>query len=491
MDKTKKVYDFAFDKVRDQVAAALRRHENRGTVADVVGLSGLPKYQVETVLPAVVADCRGQMAVTESGEVLYRFPQGLSNPEKSLGRKLLKWTSRGLAAFFKGWILVMLVGYFLLFVLILVAAILISIGLSFARRDDDRDNSGGGIFGFFLVSRVIEWFMLFWLYSGDPIERQQKKRKPFHRAIFEFVFGIEDKPEVRGKMERKAFISFVRQNKGTISLEELMGLTGKSRQSADAFVSRLMLEFEGEPRVSDQGTLSFFFPALLLTSGASERPYNLADQELIAFSRNPQKTNNWIIFLNGFNIVFGIYFLAFGLQGVSAVQSAGDNLGLLYLITVALVSSLGQIDPITANGWITGFLGFVPALYSAFFFGIPLVRRWREGIKNLVIKTNNLRRKLVAAVLARPTDIHLEQIQPDSERNSPGKPGAEREALKESLLRDLAGDRSLDVRGEAPFVYSIPDLEREKKDLEEIRRTTDLSKLALGKVVFDTEDPIK
>lgn len=491
METTKKVYDFSPDKVRTQVTAALRRHGNGGTVADIVGLSGLPKYQVETVLPVVAADCRGQMAVTESGEILYRFPQGLSNPQKNWGKKILHGLAKVLKALFKAWIVVMLVGYFALFVLILVVALVVSIALSFARRDDDRDDSGGGIFGFFLVSRVLEWFLILWLYSGDPVERQKKKQKPLYRAVFEFVFGVEEKPEVRAKMERKAFISFLREHQGTISLEELMAITGKSRREADGLISRLMLEFDGEPKVSAEGTLSFFFPSLLLTSGTPERPYVLADRELIPFTKNPSKTNNWIIFLNGFNIVFGGYFLVFGLQGIQAAQAAGDNLSLVYLITVAVVSALGHLDLPNANAWITGILGVVPALYSACFFGIPLVRWWRESVKNLAIKTDNLRRKLIAMVLSKPTQIHLDQILPDSERNAAGTAGPERDVLKESLLRDLAGERNIEVSGEAPFVYAIPDLEREKKDLEQIRKTTDLSKLALGKVVFDTEDKIE
>jgi len=491
METTKKVYDFAFDKVRDQVANALRRHGNRGTVADVVGLSGLPKYQVETVLPVVVSECRGQMAVAESGDILYKFPQGLSNPEKSLGKKLLKWAAVALAALFKVWIMIMLVGYFALFVIILLAALVVSIALSFAKRGDDRDDSGGGILGFYMVTRVFEFFLFLWLYSGDPYQRQRKRSKPLHRAVFEFVFGVEDKPEVRATMERKAFVSLVRQNKGTVSLEQLMLVTGKSRAEADAFISRLMLEFEGEPRVTDAGTLNFFFPGLLKTSGTAERPYVLADRELIPLTRNPPKTNNWIMFLNGFNIVFGVYFLAFGLQGFQAVQAAGDNLGILYLITGAIVSRLAGLDPVATNSWITGVLGVVPVLYSAFFFGIPMVRRWREGQKNLKIKIDNLRRKVVSAVLARPTEIHLDQVQPTDEKNAPGKPGPQREALKEALLQDLAGERSVDVKSMDPPVFAIPDLEREQKDLEEVRRTTDLSKLAIGKIVFDTEDRIE
>lgn len=491
METTKKVYDFPFDHVRDQVAGAFRRQGNRGTVADVVAQSGLPKHQVETVLPAVVSECRGQMAVTESGEILYKFPQGLSNPEKSLGKKLLKWMGKALAALFKVWIMVMLVGYFVLFVLILLAAIAISIALSFAKRGEDRDDSGGGVLGFYLVARVFEMFVLIWLYSGDPYDRQLKKKKPFHKAIFEFVFGVEERPETWAKQERKAVISFVRQNKGSISLEELMAVTGKPRAEADAFVSRLMLEYEGEPRVSEAGTLHFFFPELLKTSLGPGRPYQLPDRELIPFTHNPQKTNNWIIGINAFNLVLSAYFLGFGLQGFEAVQAGGDNLGIVYLITTALVAALGNLDLAAAESWVIGVLGVVPVAYSAFFFGIPLVRRWREGVKNLKIKTDNLRKRIVAAVLAQPREVRLDQVQPTSEADAPGKPGPQREAVKEGILRDLAGDRSIDVVAAAPLTYAVPDIEREKKDLEEIRRTTDLSKLALGKVVFDTEDRVE
>lgn len=491
MDSTKKVYDFPFDQVRDQVAGAFRRTNLQGTVADVVAQSGLPKHQVETVLPALVADCRGHMAVTESGDILYKFPQGLSNPDKSLGKKLLKWTGKALAALFKVWIMVMLVGYFVLFILILLASIAISIAMSAAKRGEDRDDSGGGIMGFYLVTRVIEMFVLIWLYSGDPYDRQLKKRKPFHKAIFEFVFGVEDRPEAWGKQERKAVISFVRQNKGSISLEELMAVTGRPRAEADVLMSRLMLEYEGEPRVSDEGTLHFFFPELLKTSLGPGRPYELPLRETIPFTRNPPKTNHWIIGLNAFNLVFSAYFLGFGLQGFEAIQSGGDTLGLVYIITTALLASVGNLSLAAAEFWVMGILGVVPLVYSAFFFGIPLVRRWREGLKNLKIKTDNLRRKIVRAVLAQPQAVRLDQVQPASEAEAPGKPGPEREAIKEAALRDLAGERSLDVVSTEPLVYAVPELEREKHDMDKVRKATDLSKLALGKVVFDTQDRLE
>lgn len=477
--ETKKVYDFSFGKVRDQVARALRRHGNKGTVADVVGLSGLPRYQVEQVMPAVVSDCRGQLAVTESGEVLYRFPQGLSNPKKSWLNRLASGTAAVLRALFKAWIVVMLVGYFVLFVVLLVAALIVSIGASMTRRNDDRDD-GGGFLAAYSVGRLVEFFVLLWLYSGDPEQRRRKARKPFHKAVFEFVFGVAEKPEVRETDERKAFVGLVRQNQGTVSLEEVIALTGRARGDADGFISRLMLEFEGEPRVSDAGTLNFFFPGLLLTSGQPVRPYLLSDKPLIPFTRNPKKTNGWIAFLNGFNILFGGYFLLFGLQGVDAVRGSGDSLGALYVIVTGLLSAFGSLTMTSAETLVVGVLGVVPTLYSALFFGIPLVRRWREKRKNRRIQIDNLRRRVAAETLAKPTEIRLDQVAP-----------SEPLTVKEGLLRDVAGDRNVDVLNVNPVVYSIPDLQREIEDLSEIRRKTDVSKLAIGKVIFDSEDKIE
>jgi hypothetical protein len=479
MEKTKKVYDFPFDQVQAQVTQALRKNGNRGTVADVVGLSGLPKHQVETVLPAVVSQCRGHLAVTESGEILYKFPQGVRNAEKSLGKKLLSWTAKFLRGLFKAWILVMLVGYFVLFVAILLVALLVSFALSFMRRDDDSEGAAvGGLVGGLMVSRVLEFFLILWLYSGDPYERQQKKKKPFYKAVFEFVFGVEEKPEIRAKMERKAAISLIRQKKGTVSLEELMALTGKDRAEADAFASRLLLEFEGEPRVTENGTLNFWFPELLKTS-SDAKAYTLPDLEPIPFTRNPPKTNKWIIGFNGFNLALSLYFLAYGIGGPAALGTNPDNFSLIYQITLALAAVFGHTNIEAANGGLTLVLGVVPLVYSAFFFGIPAIRRWKEKAKNLRRQADNLRRRVVAAVLARPVGFPVDQLPSDGVSDA------------QAMVHDLAGSRSVDVVSDQPLVYSIPDLEREQKDLEQVRQETDLSKLALGKVVFDTEDRLE
>ena len=476
----KKVYDFPYGKVQSQVIGAFRKNQLKGTVADVITATGLPKYQVETVLPAVVNDCRGQMKVTDSGDILYHFPKGMARQSRtSKFKQFLKGLATVGAFLFKIWIVVMLIGYFILFVLLILVALLASIALS-ANRRDDRD-SGDGLLGMFAVSRLLEFVLLLWLYSGDPVVRTQKKKKPFYKAVFEFVFGIERQPDSWGKVERKAVISWVQRNKGLITLEELMAMTGKSREEANSFVSRLLLEYEGEPLVSDRGTLYYAFPNLLKTSQDS-REYRLPEEDLIPFTRNPSSTNRWIIFFNGFNAVLSLYFFS----GSLGMLNPHEAISIVYQVAMALSVSSG-LSQVGAHNLLLWVLGVIPAIYSVLFFGIPGLRRLRERRENLWIKLRNFRRKVVSRILARPKQIEL-TVEPDSARNAPGKPGQDRQKLQEDMLRDLADQRSIEVIGEAPSLkYAVPELEAEQFDLDKVRAKVDPSQFALGKVVFDTE----
>ena len=484
MKTPQKIYDFRFDKVRARVATAFKRSGLRGTIADIVVQSGLPKYQVESVVPALVSDSQGQMAVTESGEIVYRFPSGIRAPRRTWAKKFISAIQSVLTLAFKAWIVVMLVGYFVLFVIILIAAVLASLAISAARRDDNRDD--GGLLGGLLVSRVFEFFLLFWLYSGDHEGRRQKRSKPFHKAVFDFVFGGQNPEPQWLRDERRAVIAAIRERKGVYRLEELVALTGRPRGDADALMSRLLLEYEGEPSVSDDGTLYFRFPELLRTSETTPSAASLPERDLIPFTRNPGNVNLWIGLLNGFNIVLGGYFLYFSLQGFAAVQAAQVPASFVYLVTVVLSAQFFHLSTVAAGASaITWILGVVPTVYSAFFFGIPLIRRLREKSKNLQIRLNNFRRKIVSSVLRKPLAIDLAAVNPDHERNSAGKPGLDRENLKEKLVRDFVGDRSIEVP--EPGILAVPELDREAKDIEQVRHKTDLAAYRLGKVIFDSE----
>lgn len=80
--KTKKVYDFNMPRVKNQLVQVLKKKKNESTIADLISASGLPKFQVEQAIKVVSNEYRGHMKVSESGELLYYFPQGMRNQVK-------------------------------------------------------------------------------------------------------------------------------------------------------------------------------------------------------------------------------------------------------------------------------------------------------------------------------------------------------------------------------------------------------------------------
>lgn len=479
----KKIYDFPFEKVKSQVSTAFKKAGQRATVADLISQTGLAKYQVESVVPALVDECRGQMQVTQSGEILYYFPKGMSNQKKGFWAGWKRFWSaftqisgKILTFLFKIWIMVMLVGYFIIFLALFVLALVASIAASMAKRDD-RDRGDGGGLGFYFAARLIGFFIELWIYSG-AYNKKAGKKVPFYKSVFAFVFGVEPPAEEWLRMEKKAFISLVQKQKGSITLEEVMALTGRDRAGANELVTRFLLEYEGEPLVSDEGTLYYFFPELLKLSRETES-IRLGDRPLIPFSHNQGGTNRWIVFFNAFNAVFGAYFLYFGLWG-----DPSSPAGLVYYFTIYLLQELGFGRP---EGLVTLVLGLIPALYSLLFFAIPTWRRLGEHRKNRRIKESNFRRRLIDKVISRPEEVDLEEIQPES-RAELSVPISQLKTVKEKMFLDLVLERHVEVVSSpgGSMLYVVPDLKREKKDMEKIRSSLDMGKYRLGAKVFDT-----
>ena len=250
----KKVYDFKVDKVKSQLVTALKRRKNESTIADLMATTGLPKHQVQAVSKIVLDEYRGQLKATESGELLYYFPHGMHSRTRGFAptakrvlKSIIKTTGKVLAFLFKIWIMLMLVGYFVLFLLILIGAIVLSIAASVRSSQRSRGRGGGA---FFLVLRLLEFFIriFFWVNltkSMDPNRRQRPKGRPLYKSIFAYVFGEGDPTSEWESQEKIMVISYIRANKGIITIDELMVLTGKNHDIAQQIINHYLLKFKG------------------------------------------------------------------------------------------------------------------------------------------------------------------------------------------------------------------------------------------------------
>ncbi|MBN1520873.1 MAG: hypothetical protein JW923_12395 [Spirochaetales bacterium] len=500
MAEVKKVYDYKRDRVQDTLTKALKRTRGRATVADLVARTGLPRYQVETELPAVSDEYAGRLEVTDSGEILYSFPRGFVSRYRGLGPSLrrswkaFKKTAASVATFlFKAWIMVMLVGYFVLFILLAVLAVVASMA---GQGKDNRSrgrSSGGG----FMAGRLIELFVRIWFYNemfktpgqramegAYRSARAQSKppRRPLHKAIFSFVFGEPDPGANQGTVERKALAALAARRGGILLLEDFMAITGLPPQKAETEISRYLYEFEGSPEVSPQGTVYYRFPGLVRR--AQEDGYGAADAPLAPlrpFSANPGTSNTWYAGINGVNLLFGSYYLfsalTVGLPAGKLVIKGGTA---LYAYTLKLFYEFLGLGPGAVNVILVG-LGIVPIVFSVLFWLVPAVRAARLKAQNERVKLANLRRVLYAQALDRPGSVAA----PDP-RSLPesARPADSRAAVREleRLAAYEGGDPGPDGRS-----WRLSELERKTADVASVRAGLRPDDYELGATAFDTD----
>ena len=497
--KTKKIYDFNMPGIKNGLVKVLKKRKNESTIADLVADSGIPKYQVEQTIKVILNEYRGHLKATESGELIYYFPYGMRNQVKgfipALKRflsKSIKIISRILAFLFKVWIMVMLIGYFILFLVILIGAVVGAIALSAAgSKGRSSRGSKGGIF--FLVFKLFELFARIWFY-GQLLKGPQyhKKGRSLHKAVFAFIFGEPDPNKDWETEEKKYVISYIQSHKGIITLLELMAITGKDSEVTNQLLNRYLIEYEGEPSVTDAGTIYYFFPELLKTSESltMRKLINLNNpvrKEPIPFNYNMKKKNGWIAFFNGFNLAFGSYFLYYALTSPDLVLEYVQR-GKQLLIDFAIIYRFVNwfLTDLVSNpsGLILIVLGIIPLIFSFFFYLIPIIRNIQRKKQNELIKQENLSKKIYHYVHRYPSRIEIKAITPKDDDESPKN----YVQFTEKVIKRLAGEKYGEVEAvqDGSYYYSLQEVERENRDIESIRESIDLNKYAVGDTVFDS-----
>jgi hypothetical protein len=412
--------------------------------------------------------------------------RGFGPTMKRAARKAAFLAGKVLAFLFKVWIMVMLVGYFLLFVALLLLAMFASVAGRSNSNDDRRGSSrGGGFGGIFLTRGIFDLFIRLWFYSSlvkGPDQRgdQKKRGRPLHRSVFAFVFGDEDPNANFEQAEKQYLVRYIQMRKGIITLEELMAETGRKEEDANSLMNRLLVEWEGEPRVTEDGSLYYEFPELMKQkSTGGFMGAGLRKKSLIPFNNNEKKINRIVGFFNGFNLVFGSYFLFSSLG--PAPDLARRTASSFYEFVVLYLARLG----ISSNPVLTIFiaLGIIPFVFSLLFYLIPLIRNARRKTANTRIKQGNLLRRIYTGIMRTPLSVRDTDIRPQAEDENPPNP----ERFIASSVKELAAAKGADINTEGGnYIYVFKELERQVKDIESTRSKVDLSKYETGRIIFDS-----
>ncbi|MYA33204.1 MAG: Mpv17/PMP22 family protein [Gemmatimonadales bacterium] len=443
------------------VIAALRGLEGRATVGDVVSATGLPDHEAETALRSLLETHRGHLEVSDSGDLLYRFDPGLIERDAESFRarfRRVAWSA--FKAGFKIWTAVMLVAYFVVFVVILIA-------LLTANRDG---RGSGGRRGFGLGDLfILQWLLggRGWdrrgLYYGDRHARRLPKdaRPPFYKKVFAFIFGPEE-PRPTQLQKDRTVVQLIQARKGILTASELIEHTGLPIDDAHEEMGRLTGAYGGDPRVSDAGEVVYAFPELMRSAHGRVR------------AREPKPA--WMR-------------LEYPKQLTGNSGGANVGIGAMNGFNLAMASVLGlpsSFDPVMFYG-----LGVIPFTFSSLFFAIPIVRSLTLARENRRRMRRNVRRLLVGLVYSRSVGT-VRWVAADDATRHVTRALEDREVPPKVIraeLERLAAEFDAEVEAEDEgFTYRFPAIRESFVEAEFMRRRLKLHDQRLGPIVYATSD---
>ena len=475
----------------NKIVSALKKRKKGATVADITAVTALPLTVVDELLPKAADEYSGHLQVTQSGEILYTFPNGFSSRYRGIGAVMGKAADgffRGIKAagvfLFKVWIMLMLVGYFVLFVAIAVAAVVLSV---VAQSRSSGNRRGGANFGpslFGMMWRI--WFVReitrprYGHYGHAPVTQKKETGLPMHKAVFSFVFGEGDPNKNWEEQKDKAVITYIQANNGVISLPEYMALSGLNSKESEEAILSFCVRFGGSPEVCGTGIV-YRFDKLL--SGADTKKYSELSppvKRLKKFSGNTKTKNTWLVVINAVNLIFGSYFLYHSFN--TALQIT-EFTSYLYAFVVVPLQML-EINPLFITSIV---LGIVPLVFSIFFWLIPGIRLFMENKQNELIKLSNYKSFCFSKIWASPLNVKPNSI---VSYTIPECRPKNLNAASDRVIKELGvySNPDVEIDSKEHVLYSFKGLESEKRALEQYRKSLDPKRAELGSTVFDSAD---
>jgi hypothetical protein len=466
------------------------------TVADAAAQAGLALRDADSGLKWLSSEYRGQLRVTSEGGLVHVFPHGFTKPWerpdaiRRAGRVVGRALMGALRFVVRAWVAVVLVGYAAFFVAMLLA-------MMFARQGNDsrrNDDMPGGALAYAFLRVVGD--ALFWTFHpwspfsvyggtgawGGPMQargyaatrRAREPRVPLYERVNRFFFGPSSPPEDPRENERRV-LAAIRAGKGRIGLADVMRVTGRPREQADPMMARLMLDYDGDVGVSEEGGIFYRFEGLRKTASEGTDPAGEAPpaawartKPLAPLTGNSPGANVAIVALNGFNLLMGLWVI--------------DNRMTL--------ERLGQLfargpHPIVDAGGVPIALGVIPVVFSALLFLVPIGRLISRPWQTRTAEEERGRLALLREVLerVRAKEPVVEPAVSEAWTKAAGRPAAPKRLDRELIA--LGGDIAIEPGGETRWRFA--DLETEAAAVAAEREAATDDEARLGKVVFATD----
>ena len=353
------------------------------TVGDVAANCGLEINQAQKGLLALASETQGDLLVSETGDIIYKFPQNfrsiLTNRYWQL--KFKEWLKSIWKVVF--YIIRISFGIILILSILLVALAIIAIIIASNSSDSDDNRSsggreGGGGGGFIFLGNPFGGFGVFSpqyeTRQYSTLESAPKSQMSFLESVFSFLFGDGDPNADLEDRRWNTIGTVIRNYQGSIIAEQIAPYLDKVTNLEDNnYIIPVLSRFNGYPEVSPQGEIIYYFPELQVTA-KNQTP------ELV----NPYiKERPWEFS-----------------QATPGQLWASIGLGSLNIALIAVLGYLLNGGVVAAQ--IGGLVGFVSSIYlglifyAAAFIAIPVVRYFWLKWRNRKLEKRNAQRQQTA-----------------------------------------------------------------------------------------------
>ncbi len=440
---------------------------------DAAAATGLTVSEAQDALTRLMELYVTRVSYDDNGRIIFDFEM----PLRGRGTKTLaeKWASvreslwRGFKVFYKIWISLILIGFFLVMVVLVV--LLIVAKSRAGGDDDDRDNGIGGNMVGGLFRGILEGLQFaFWTraYSGGyGIDEhgyryrearvpkgagKNREKKSFFIAVYDFALGPE-RAETDPLENEKEAAAFLREEHGVITSAEVLALSGGDFPKAEERMADYLARFGGEPRLTDEGVVVGEFEDFVTRSsetysGGSVVPFWEEYEAPYKLTGNSSGRN----FLIGFMALFILF--------AGGILGPGEGLNDL----------AAAYHPFFGTAAANFLLGTMPMAFGLSYLLLPLLRRPFIKRKEAARLKRSRKKQIMRSIFLHrmwrttPDDIYLtlpEQTRKEMSREDVAQ-------MVEDLLPELQGDIELAPDGTPVYIFGR--LEREYEAAERARK---------------------
>lgn len=387
--------------VRKRAMDAVDACGGRVTIGDVASKGGLKLNEAQKALQALAADTNGFLEVSDEGDVLYVFPKDYRSKlaAKSFRIKLEPFVEKAKSA--AEYLVRVSFGTALIASIVLVYTTIIAL-LSSRSDEDNRGRRGGRSydsgFTFYLNPADLFWYWDPYYYRRRRIQKEDDGMN-FIESVFSFVFGDGDPNQGIEDERWKLIGQYISSNGGVVTAEELAPYldleTADNNLVDESYILPVLLRFEGQPEVDEEGNILYRFPSLQRTA-SSQRS-----------GRKEYVGKRWTDWVDGVEKFFKEKKWQFS-KTSNSERAMVIGLGGFNLFGVIILGTMLKNVAVTPSGFITFVSDIFPLLqiYAGSFFAIPLTRWFLIRNKNAKIEKRNLARELRAQALELP-DLSL------------------------------------------------------------------------------------